>query len=177
MLFRRVHSPKPHFSFSVFLLLIPFWCGLVNVSKCSELWKMKERFRVNVCSEGSWLPWWDLWKISWHFNKNNDREIIPPISRQNLRQWRYLTFCDCTELWLYRLSSRQCSQSLSIQVSGQWAIFCFLCWAFISLLLGLNSNVIFRTEFKKVLTNRKHSLFPLVSSCGKTIQRDLTWRV
>lgn len=66
-------------------------------------------------------------------------------------------------------SNRASCQSLLIQ-AGFRPVSRFLfsvCWTMISLLLYLNSNVIFRTEFKKVLTNRKHFLFPIVSSCSQ----------
>lgn len=35
-----------------FFFLCPFQCWLVNMSKCSELWRLKERFIVTVCSQG-----------------------------------------------------------------------------------------------------------------------------
>lgn len=114
MLCRRVHLLELHL-FS-FFLLCPFQCWLVNMSKCSELWRLKERFIVTECSQGFWLYWWDLWKISWHFYKNNNIEIKPTTSRQILRQWRQFICYDCTVLWLYRLSYCQCSWSLPIQL-------------------------------------------------------------
>ena len=66
-------------------------------------------------------------------------------------------------------SNRASCQSLLIQ-EGFRSVSHFLfslCWNIISLLLYLNSNVIFRTELKNVLTNRKHFLFSAVSLCSQ----------
>lgn len=98
-LFRRVHSLEPHlFSFSLFC---PFQCGLVNVSKSSELWRLKERFIVTVCSRGFDFPDKTYGKYHGSFIRIMT-EMIPTISRQNLRKWRYFICYDGIELWLYR---------------------------------------------------------------------------
>lgn len=112
-LFRRVHSLEPHlFSFSLFC---PFQCGLVNVSKCSEFRRLKEGLIVTVCSRGFDFPDGTYGKYHGIFIRIMT-EIIPTISTQDLRKWRYFICYDSIELWLYRLSSCQCSQSLPIQM-------------------------------------------------------------
>lgn len=67
------------------------------------------------------------------------------------------------------LLNRESYQSLTVQ-AGFRPVNHFLftvCWTIIFLLLYLNSNLIFRTEFNKVLTNRKYFLFSIVSLCSQ----------
>lgn len=166
-------------SFFSFFLLLPFRCGLVNVSKRSELWRLKERFIV--CSEGSWLPWRDLWKISWHFNKNNDREIIPTTSNYYQLQAEFKAMKVFNFLWLYRIMIIQIIilPVLSVPVNPSFRPVGHFLFSLLSLhfpVTGFEFKCYFQDRIQ-ASSYRKHSLFPLVSSCSKTIRRDLTLRV